>query len=149
MAAIDKDTLFEERQRLQNHLNDTFEKKSYAAFIWSRCKWIEEGEKSSSYFLKLQKKRQLHNSIYKQSDEKGNCYTHDKDILDHCTDYYSELYKTRNPKRSSIDDYLSKITNLPTLSYDSQVQCEGKMSSSECQKAIKLIKNNRLQVWMG
>ena len=35
--------------------------------------------------------------FYKLSDEKGNLYTHDKDILDHCTDYYSELYNTRNP----------------------------------------------------
>ena len=104
---------------------------------------IEEGEKSSSYFLNLEKKRQIHSSIYKLSDEKGNCYTHDKDILDHCTDYYAELYKTRNPKISSIDDYLSKITNLPTLYYDSQEQCERKITSSECQKAIKLMKNNK------
>ena len=35
------------------------------------------------------------------------------------------------------------MTNLPTLSYDSQVQCEGMITSSECQKAIKLIKNNK------
>ena len=138
-----QDILFEERQRPQNHLDHIFEKKSYAAFIRSRCKWIEEGEKSSSYFLNVEKKRQIHNSIYKLSDEKGNCYTHNKDILDHCTDYYSELYKTRNPKRSSINEYLSKITNLPTLSHDSQEQCEGKITSSECQKAIKLMNNNK------
>ena len=69
---INKDMLFEERQRLQNHLDHILEKKSYAAFIRSRCKQIEEGEKSSSYFLNLEKKRQIHNSIYKLSDEKGN-----------------------------------------------------------------------------
>ena len=35
------------------------------------------------------------------------------------------------------------LLKLPTLSYDSQEQCEGKITSSECQKAIKLMKNNK------
>ena len=91
----------------------------------------------------MEKKRQIHNSIYKLCDKKGNCHTHDKDISNHCTKYYSELYKIRNPKRSYIEDYLSKITNLPTLFCDSQEQCKVKITNSESQQAIKLMKNKK------
>ena len=135
--------LYEERQRIQKELDHIFAKKSYAAFIRSRSKWIEEGEKSASYFLNLEKKRQIHNCINKLSDEKGNHYTNDEEILDHCTDYYSDLYDSKFPKQSSIDKYLSKITTLPTLSYDSQKQCEGEITIFECQKAVGLMKNNK------
>ena len=36
-----------------------------------------------------------------------------------------------------------KFTNLPTLFCDSQEQCEGKITSSECQKAFKQMTNNK------
>ena len=139
----DIDTIYAERQKIQSELNHTYAKKSYAAFIRSRCKWIEEGERSSSYFLGLEKKRQSHNYINQLSDEQGTLYTQDKEILNHCAAYYTNLYNSRKPQESNIEMYLNELKNLQTLTYDNQKSCEGLITKLECQKAIKLMKNNK------
>ena len=136
-------SLYDERQNIQSKLDLIYTKKSYAAFIRSRSKWIEEGERSSSYFLGLEKKRQSHNYISKLSDEQGTQYTQDKDILNHCATYYTDLYNSRKPKKSNIEKYLNEMKNLPALTYENQLLCEGMITKLECEKAIKIMKNNK------
>lgn len=41
--------------RLQNKLDEIYCKKAHGAYIRSRAKWIEEGEKNTSYFSNLEK----------------------------------------------------------------------------------------------
>lgn len=41
---------------LQNKLDKIYERKAKGAYIRSRSKWIEEGEKNSAYFCRLEKK---------------------------------------------------------------------------------------------
>ena len=136
-------SLYEERQRLKDQLDTIFAKKSFAAFVRSRAKWIEDGEKSSSYFLNLEKRHQIHNSIDMLTDEQGNTHTHDGNILKHCENYYANLYKSREPKQQNIDQYLDKLSDLPVLTKDSQKVCEGMITVAECQNAIKFMKNNK------
>ena len=48
---------------LQVKLDELYLEKAQGAFIRSRAKWIEAGEKNSSYFSNLEKSRQQRNSI--------------------------------------------------------------------------------------
>lgn len=48
---------------LQSSLDSIFINKAKGAYIRSRVKWIEEGERSSPYFCRLERKRQERNSI--------------------------------------------------------------------------------------
>lgn len=43
---------------LQTKLDEIHLKRAKGAFVRSRAKWIEEGEKNTSYFSNLEKKRQ-------------------------------------------------------------------------------------------
>jgi hypothetical protein len=46
------------KRKLENELTELINKKAKGAQIRSRAKWIVDGEKSTSYFLTLEKKRQ-------------------------------------------------------------------------------------------
>ena len=64
--------------------------KAIGAQIRSKVKWIEEGEKSTSYFLAVEKHRQSNNSIKSLSKE-NTTYTDDVNILKIARDFYTEL----------------------------------------------------------
>ena len=40
---------------LEQHIKDIYEKKTESALFRSKCKWYEEGVKSSKYFFQLEK----------------------------------------------------------------------------------------------
>jgi len=48
---------------LQSKLDNLYVERAQGAYIRSRAKWIEEGEKNSSYFSNLEKNRQQKNSV--------------------------------------------------------------------------------------
>lgn len=48
---------------LQSSLDNIYLSKAKGAYIRSRAKWIEEGERSSAYFCRLEKRRQEGNAI--------------------------------------------------------------------------------------
>lgn len=49
--------------KCQCELDDMYNNKAQGAFILSKTKWIEKGEKNTSYFFNLEKRRQTRNSI--------------------------------------------------------------------------------------
>ena len=74
-----------EKKTLENELSQLYDKKSKGAQIRSRVKWIEEGERYTSYFLGLEKHNQSKNVIRKVTDETKSVYS-DNDILkERCT----------------------------------------------------------------
>ena len=52
-----------ELKLLQSHLDDIYTTKANGAYIRSRARWIEKGEKSSAYFFGLEKQRQTKRKI--------------------------------------------------------------------------------------
>lgn len=54
MSETDKATFI----NLQSNLDQVYLKRAHGAFIRSRAKWIEEGEKNTVYFCGLEKRRQ-------------------------------------------------------------------------------------------
>lgn len=50
---------------LQSELDNIYQNLAQGAFICSRWKWIEYGERNTKYFHKLEKKNVFVNNIYK------------------------------------------------------------------------------------
>jgi exonuclease III len=73
---------------------DTYEnKRIQGAVIRARATWVEEGEKSSKYFLNLEKHNQELKSIRSIKNPTTNdTYVTTKDIMDHIVTYYQKLY---------------------------------------------------------
>ena len=65
--------------------------------IRSKCDWYEHGEKSTIFFLNLEKQRGSQNTIKKLviDDKEITEQTH---ILEHIREFYETLFKTRESK---------------------------------------------------
>jgi len=96
-----KDDLTLEQQtelnNLQSHLDHLYLEKAKGAFIRSRARWIEEGEKNSSYFFSLEKQRQSKKKIRKLNIN-NVIVENQEDINEKMKEFYSNLYKSHFSK---------------------------------------------------
>ena len=68
----------------------------------SRSKWIEQGEKSTSYFLGLEKARQASNCITCLKDETGTMHHSDDAILNVARSFYENYIKALHQLRMTL-----------------------------------------------
>ena len=143
MAFQDDHDLICKRRKLFSEVTDLYNSDTKAAYIRSRAKWIDQGEKSTSYFLNLEKQNQTSNSITKLIDKNGEIAQNDKEILNQIQQFYSKLYTTNNPNGNDIDSYLLKTKSLNKLTTPDLHLCEGHISKHECEQALSKIKGNK------
>ena len=91
--------------------------------IQSKCDWYEHGEKSTKFFLNLEKKRGNQNQIHKLTiDEKE--IDGGVEILTKIESFYETLFKSQSFKNvSEIENFLSVIAT-PSLNNDQINLCE-------------------------
>ncbi len=113
------------------HLN-----KTKGAQIRSKCKYVEEGERSTSYFLNLEARHQSYNRIHSLKNNDGLRLKCTGDILRETVEFYKRLYTSEDISKSNIDDFLKKL-DVPILTTDEKHVCEGQISNEECLNVIK------------
>ena len=89
-----------ERRIIKENLDALYKDKALGAQIRSKVRHIEEGEKSTSYFLGLEKHRYSNNMIKKLKKD-NITYSDDAEILEIAKEFYSELFISKNP---SVED---------------------------------------------
>ena len=91
----------------------------------SKVNCYEHGEKSSGYFLNLEKRNKA--ILRKVFVSNGTISTDPNEILSAIRTFYSELYKKQSTKTEK--DCLSYQANfeLPRLTENERVLCEGKL----------------------
>ena len=82
----------QERKILKQQYDNLYEQKAKGYQIRSRSKWVEDGEKSSAYFLSLEKARQASNTINSLKDAHGKSHDSDDGILNVAKTFYEKLY---------------------------------------------------------
>jgi len=133
----------QEKMQIKNELEKYHLEKAKGYQIRSKAKWVEEGEKSTSFFLRLEKKHQTFNVIDCLENNEGSIIRSDDDILNHCVQFYKKLYSSNKPNKEKINSYLNKINFEKTLT-DSQANvCEGYVTSKECEESLKVMKINK------
>ena len=83
-----------ERRKLKEKLDSLYENRATGYFIRSRARWVEEGERSTSYFLTLEKSRQASNCINCLKDARGTNSTQTMAfsiVLSHFTSSYTQV----------------------------------------------------------
>lgn len=75
---------------LKEDLNNFYAEKAKGAFIRSRVKWLEFGEKNSAYFFNLEKKRGISKKIFSLNIE-GNLVTDEVRVSNFVSNFYSQL----------------------------------------------------------
>ena len=80
---------------IEKELEQMYNQKAKGAQIRSREKWVELGEKNNSYFLGLEKQRQVKKYISKLLDENNKVIKEQGEILNTIKDHYEKLYTSK------------------------------------------------------
>ena len=121
---------------LQSSLDNIYISKAKGAYIRSRAKWIEEGERSSAYFCRLEKSRQERNTIKALLIDNQEC-TDPKLISKEIFQFYSTLYSS-SYSSSDADVFFEHVQEwTPRIDACFKNICEADISMSEVEKAMK------------
>lgn len=122
-------------QTLQSKIDELYTQKAKGAYIRSRARWIEKGEKSNNYFCRLEKRRQEKNSI-SSLYVNGVITTCPKAISSEIFQFYSSLYKS-SFSISDCDTFFNNMNfNIPQLDTEFKGLCEADIAIEELDKAI-------------
>ena len=120
----------------------------------SKAQWVEEGEKNTSHFLRLEKQNFCNKLITKIKTVK-EVITNPKDILEEGRKYSMNLYSDDNCSSldgqpvNFIEEGFLNSTSLPKLNDNQKSQCEGLMTESELLKSTKTLKNGKTLALMS
>ena len=104
------------------------------AQVRSRARWVEEGESSTAYFFRLEKKRRAESTI--SSLKVGDrSVTSTEGLLAAAVDFYQNLYTSCETNPVVQDELLSNLSS--SLSLEEADLCEGDLSVDECLKAVQ------------
>ena len=111
-----------------------------AGFILrSKTKWFEEGEKSSKFFLNLEKKKSIQNTI-QVVIENDVTLTDETEISNNIKSFYKRLFEKKNVAECS--SFLSGL-NLTTLNEDQREICELPFSEEDLKTTLDSMENDK------
>ena len=131
------------RRKLKEELDELYRKKEKGYQIRSRAKYVEDGERSKTYFVGLEKQRQSYNCISSLKNANGQYVHSDKEILDTARQYYSKLYRNKSPSADAIQMFFESVVPEKQLDEEMRGKCEGEFTLGECESAINKMKKNK------
>ena len=106
-----------------------------------RIRWVEEGETSSAYFLRLEKKRAVDRWIPALRESGGSIVSSPEGLCRTLNTFYSDLFSSV-PTDSVVQSSL--LSNFPCpLPCDQARLCEGPLTPHECLCALKGMAKNK------
>ena len=108
--------------------------KAKGAQVRSRNRWVEEGETSSSYFFRLEKKRSAVSWISALRESDGTIVSSPSDLCHSFAAFYSSLFTASAIDSVARDSLLSNLSSI--LPPDQAEHCEGRFSVDECHAAL-------------
>ena len=128
-------SLQEEYDFSKNWLDNWYDEFTRGAILRSKAQWYEKGEKSTKFFLNLEKKNYTKNTIRKlfiDGDNNVDSLCDDDNlILSHASNFYKNLFKRKSDK--SLDACLNFLNNIetPSLSPLQKSNCDLPLDISE------------------
>ena len=127
---------------VKSELEFIYNKKAQGALVRSRCQWAEENEKSTKYFLSLEKRNYKVKHI-KSLMFNNQIVTQPNDILNCQKLFYQNLYsKNTNASIESIHNFLNK-TGMPEICEKTKAECDNEITETEILNALKQLPNNK------
>lgn len=141
-----KDALSDDEEiklkRLKEEIDNAYINIAKGAFIRSKAKWLELGERNSSYFFALEKRNQRRNNISALKID-NNITTNYLDISKHVGSFYKDIYKS-NCNINDCDRFIESVKNFaPTISENFKTNCERPITKSEISEAIRSMKKGK------
>ena len=117
------------------------------AILRSKSEWYEKGEKSTKFFLNLEKKNSTKNTIrnvFIKNDDNTMSQSDDEVmILNHAKTFYETLFKRKsNCSFNECSVLLSEI-NTPTLSQKQKEQCDKMLAIEELSDSLDSMQSGK------
>ena len=109
---------------VESALSSLISRETEGAKIRSRAKWIEEGEKPTRYFFRLEQQRAEKNSFDSVVDTDGSEKTSQADIKRVFANFYRDLYAKNTPIYMQIQTDLIDSLEF-SLNDGERASCEG------------------------
>ncbi len=106
----------------------------------------ETKERSSKYFLNLEKRNYKNKNITKLVDSSGVVITDLTLILNEEKNFFQKLFKSSSPpdiETENMKQIFFKNDDIPKLSDRDRDMCEGPLTLAECSQALKAMKNGK------
>lgn len=123
---------------LHSSLDKMYVSKARGAYIRSKAKWIEEGERSSAYFCRLEKRRQERNTIKTLIIDHQECADPTK-ISKEIFDFYSRLYSSSYSHTDAEALFESIKEHIPKVDECFKNWCDAEIQMEEVEKALKCL----------
>ncbi len=127
---------------LQSQIDDLYIQKAKGAYVRSRARWIEKGEKSNNYLCRLEKKRQETNYIHSLYVN-GVINTSPKIISSDIFQFYSSLYSSSFSESDCNILFNNIHSSIPQLEQETKDLCEADIKIEEVDKAINKLRSGK------
>lgn len=134
-------TLIDKRATLEAELNKILDFETSGIIIRSRCRWAEEGEKSSKYFCNLEKRSCERKKIYRLRQRSGALINNNDDIMKEIHSFYSQLYSEHRTD-VNFDTFLNDI-EIPKLSDENKEILDQPITKNELYKTLVSMSKNK------
>ena len=123
----------------RNELLLYYDHKLRGTIVRSRARWVEQGEKNTSYFLNLEKRNKSNNTIYKIKGSDGNICTDSNTILNEIKYFYENLYTSDHCSPNVI------FADLPGIGLcrEDSMSCDGCLTLDECSNSLLSLSDNK------
>ena len=112
-----------------------FDKKTKGAILRSKCQYHEQNEKSSKYFLNLEKKREENNTVKMLTRNNADITDHN-DILNELHDFYSSLFDRKvNKSKAECMTFLNSL-QVPLISDEHKVICDQELTIEDLKNSL-------------
>ena len=131
-----------EDKRIQ--LEKIVEYKTKGAILRAKCRWHNEGEKNTKYFLNLEK-RHFKNGVINQLKIGENAFaTTNKEILKECESFYEKIYSSKiDAQEIERNKLFFGGSTTKSLDPEDREKCEGLLTKMECLQALKTMEPNK------
>ena len=136
------DILHPQLHSLQDQLNNILREEVQGAIIRSRAQWVEEGERSTKYFLGLEKSNQKRKSLTKLITESKTILTSQNDISNHVVSFYQKLFTSSNPRHKNVSDYVAS-SDLQQISPELSAELDCPLDEAELDSIVKNLSPNK------
>jgi len=117
-----------------NQISDFDSQAARGAQVHSRVRWVEEGETSSAYFFRLEKKRSADRWISALRETDGTFIPNPDDLCHSFASFYSVLF-TAGPTDPAVQESL--LDNVSSSLPQEQAElCDGLLTAEECYEAL-------------
>ena len=127
----------------KERLEKIYKHESKGAGIRARIRWMEEGERSTKYFLGLEKSNAKKKEISQLKRGNDNrIVSKNEEIMEEVVKYYSNLYKKEKHDTKNMSNYTC-FQNIDQLSIENKEMCEGLLTVEECKHAVFAMQKNK------